>query len=177
VFGVFNFYFASFCYYFSLICLQIYFVKIKMSAKKVSDLEEWLAMDLPDGEDSEDEYDLDDILTNEQPQNEVEKLDKYFLHNEQLSEVTEIVNNDDFIIFDFPESNNINQCTSDSSILDTRTLRSQTSQMPIVLNLPAGGGVILISTESNIEINRQWKKMELLLNCPNVYNQNFVIQQ
>jgi len=129
-----------------------------MSAKKVSDLEEWLAMDLPDGEDSEDEYDLDDILTNEQAQNEVEKLDKYFLHNEQLSEVTEIVNNDDIIIFDFPESNNINQCTSDSSILDTRTLRSQTSQMPIVVNLPADGGVIPISTESNIEINRQWKK-------------------
>lgn len=126
-----------------------------MSAKN---LEEWLAMDLPDGEDSEDEYDLDDILTNEQAQNEVEKIDKYFLHNEQHSEVTEIVNNDDFIIFDFPESNNQNQCTSDSSILDTRTLRSQTSQMPIVVNLPADRGVIPVSTESNIEINRQWKK-------------------
>jgi len=146
-----------------------------MSAKN---LEEWLAMDLPDGEDSEDEYDLDDILTNEQAQNEVEKIDKYFLHNEQHSEVTEIVNNDDFIIFDFPESNNQNQCTSDSSILDTRTLRSQTSQMPIVVNLPADRGVIPVSTESNIEINRQWKKkMKLLLNCRNMYNHNYYIMK
>lgn len=132
-----------------------------MSAKKVSDLEEWLAMDIPDGEDSEDEYDLDDILTNEEAQNEVEKLDNYFLRNEQLSEVTEIVNNDDFIIFDFPESNNQNQCTSsDSSIVDTRTLRSQTSQMPIVVNVPVDDGVIPESMEPNIEINRQWKKKD-----------------
>jgi len=58
-----------------------------MSAKKVSDLEEWLAMDIPDGEDSEDEYDVDDILTNEEAQNEVKKLDKHFLHNKQLSDV------------------------------------------------------------------------------------------
>lgn len=131
-----------------------------MSVKKVSDVEEWLAMDIPDGEDSEDEYDLDDMLTGEEAQNEVEKLGKYFLHNEQLSEITEIVNNDDFIIFDFPENNNKNQCiSSDSSIADTRTLRSQTSQIPIVVNVPVDGGVIIPeSTELNIKINRQWKK-------------------
>jgi len=47
--------------------------------KKYPDLEEWLVMDIPDGEDSEDEYDLDDIfLTNEEAQNEVKKLDGHF---------------------------------------------------------------------------------------------------
>lgn len=35
-----------------------------MSGKKGSGLEEWLAMDLPDDQNSEDEYDLDDVLTN-----------------------------------------------------------------------------------------------------------------
>jgi len=82
-----------------------------------------------------------------------------FLHNEQLSEVTEIGNNDDCIIFDFPESDNQNQCASSgSSIVDTRTLRSQTSQMPIVVNVPVDVGVIPEIIEPNIEINRQWKK-------------------
>ncbi|CAI6369783.1 unnamed protein product [Macrosiphum euphorbiae] len=151
-----------------------------MNAKRISDLEEWLAIDIPDGEDSEDEYNVDDILTNEEAQNEVEKLDKYFLRNEQLSEVTELVNNDDFIIFDFPEGNNQNQCTSsDSSIIDTRTLRSQTSQTPIDVNVPVDGGVIPENIEPNIEINRQWKKKnEITADLPQydvqqlLYNEN-----
>lgn len=132
-----------------------------MSAKKVSDDEDWLAMDLPNGEESEDEYDLDDILTDEQAQNEVEQLDNYLLQNEQLLEVNEIDNNDDFIIFDFPESNNQNPCTSsDSSMLHTRNLRSQTSQIPIVVNVPVDETVISENIEHNIEINRQWKKKD-----------------
>jgi len=83
------------------------------------------------------------------------------LHNEQLSEVTEIVNNDDFIIFDFPESNNQNQCASSGfSVVDTRTLRSQTSQMPIVVNVPIDRDVIPEIIEPNFEINGQWKKKD-----------------
>jgi len=82
-----------------------------------------------------------------------------FLHNEQLSEVTEIGNNDDCIIFDFPKSDNQNQrASSGSSIVDTRTLRSQTSQMPIVVNVPVDVGVIPEIIEPNVEINRQWKR-------------------
>jgi len=104
---------------------------------------------------------LDDILINEEDQNEIKKLEKHFLHNEQLSEVTEIVNNDDFIIFDFPESNNQNQCASSGfSVVDTRTLRSQTSQMLIVVNVPVDRDVIPEIIEPNIEINRQWKKKD-----------------
>ncbi|XP_025196148.1 piggyBac transposable element-derived protein 3-like [Melanaphis sacchari] len=60
-------------------------------------------------------------------------------------------------------SNNQNQsASSGSSIVDTRTLRSQTSQMPIVVNVPVERDVIPEIIEPNIEINRQWKKKDVI---------------
>lgn len=138
-----------------------------MSGTTNSDLEEWLAMDLPDDQNSEDEYDLDDILTDEQAQKEVEQLDYYLLQNERLFEENELINNDNALIIDFPEHVQ-NPCSpSNSSMLYTRTLRSQSSvkidmtnnptETSIVVNVPANVPVEP-EIEQNIDINRLWKK-------------------
>lgn len=159
-----------------------------MSGKKNSDLEEWLVMDLPDDQHSEDEYDLDDILTDEQAQKKVDQVDNYLLHNEQFLEENELINNDDNLIFDFPEYDQIPSTSSNSSMLHTRTLRSQTSlkigitnnqttEIPIVVNVPANNVPAVPEIEQNVEINRQWKKsneitVEQSFEQQQLYNEN-----
>lgn len=151
-----------------------------------NDVEEWLAMDIPDNHIlSEDEYDLDEDQMDEEAPNQVEIIDRLFLPTgqdiESSSKDLELLeNNDDMLVFDFPEFSNDNNdvpTNADNPSL-MRILRPRTSTTliennvqnnPIVIvpNLPVTPDPVL-----QTEINRQWrKKDETTIELP-LYNEN-----
>ncbi|KAE9522328.1 hypothetical protein AGLY_017274 [Aphis glycines] len=151
-----------------------------------NDVEEWLAMDIPDNHIlSEDEYDLDEDQMDEEAPNQVGIIDRLFLPTgqdiESSSKDLELLeNNDDMLVFDFPEFSNGNNdvpTNADNPSL-MRILRPRTSTTviennfqnnPIVIvpNLPVTPDPVL-----QTEINRQWrKKDETTIELP-LYNEN-----
>lgn len=141
-----------------------------MNNKRIeNDVEEWLAIDIPHNHIlSEDEYDLDEDQMDEETPNQVEIIDRLFLPTgrdmESSSKDLELLeNNDDMLVFDFPEfSNDNNDVPSNADnpslmrILRPRTSTThvennvQNNPIIIVPNLPVTPDPVL-----QTEINRQ----------------------
>jgi hypothetical protein len=115
-----------------------------MSNKRIeNDVEEWLAMDIPDNQLlSEDEYNLDEDQMDEEAPKQVEIIDRLFLQTYQDIEISSkdlelLENNDDVLVFDFPEfsnDNNIIPTNTDNPSL-MRILRPRTSTIIIENNV------------------------------------------
>ncbi|XP_022165242.1 piggyBac transposable element-derived protein 3-like [Myzus persicae] len=119
-------------------------------------------MDIPDNHIlSEDEYDLDEDQMDEEAPNQVEIIDRLFLPTgqdiESSSKDLELLeNNDDMLVFDFPEFSN-----------DNNDVPTNADNPIIFSNLPVTPDPVL-----QTEINRQWrKKDETTIELP-LYNEN-----
>lgn len=149
-----------------------------------SDIEEWLAVDIPDTQLSEDEFDIDECQTDEQAQQQSIAIDRLLLRIDQDIEVNNMdlesfENNDEMLVFDFPELDDSHVVPSDTNNSNfSRVLRPRTSLTAIEENFQNKPTNIILNfpetpdVEPKIEINRQWRKRDQITTELPLYKEN-----
>lgn len=131
-----------------------------------NDVEEWLSMDIPDNQLSEDEYDLDEDQTDEQAQQQVHNIDSLLLQFDQDNTVglESLENNNDMLVFDFPELNDTVLSNSNNTSF-SRVLRPRATTLDDenLQNEPSNISNNLPETpvpEPEVSVDRQWRKRD-----------------
>lgn len=128
-------------------------------------VKEWLSMDIPDNQLSEDEYDLDEDQTDEEAQQQVHNINSLLLQFDQDDTVDlESLENNNMLVFDFLELNDtVLSNSNNTSFSIVLRPRATTLDEGNLQNEPRNISNNFPKTpvpEPEVSVDRQWRKRQ-----------------